>query len=115
MKKYSIISNKKRSELIERVVTKGESISKVAKQIRMKLPSAKSIIRTFKKSGKVFDKKILISRKINYKKTDLSETDHQRGLSSQTEEKLEINKAFEKALKRRETRAKYSFKTRRNK
>ena len=89
MKKYSIISNKKRSELIERVVTNGESVSKVAQKLRMKLPSAKSIIRTFKKSGKVFDKKILISRKINYKKADLSETDHQRGLSSQTEEKLE--------------------------
>jgi hypothetical protein len=89
MKKYSIISNKKRSELIERVVKSGESVSRVAKQLRMKLPSAKSIIRTFKKSGKVFDKKKVISRKLNNKKTELSETEHQSDSSSQSEEKIE--------------------------
>jgi len=72
MKKYSIISNKKRSELIERVVKNGESVSKVSKQLRMKLPSAKSIIRTFKKCGKIFDKKKVISRKLKCKKADLS-------------------------------------------
>lgn len=72
MKKYSIISNKKRSELIERVVKNGESVSKVSKQLRMKLPSAKSIIRTFKKSGKIFEKKKIISKKLNKKKTELS-------------------------------------------
>jgi CRISPR/Cas system-associated protein endoribonuclease Cas2 len=72
MKKYSIISNKKRSELIERVFKNGESVSKVSKQLRMKLPSAKSIIRTFKKSGKIFDKKKIISKKLNNKKNELS-------------------------------------------
>jgi CRISPR/Cas system-associated protein endoribonuclease Cas2 len=72
MKKYSIISNKKRSELIERVVKNGESVSKVSKQLRTKLPSAKSIIRTFKKSGKIFDKKKIISKKLNNKKAELS-------------------------------------------
>jgi CRISPR/Cas system-associated protein endoribonuclease Cas2 len=72
MKKYSIISNKKRSELIERVVKNGESVSKVSKQLRMKLPSAKSIIRTFKKSGKIFDKKKIITKKLNNKKAEIS-------------------------------------------
>jgi hypothetical protein len=68
MKKYSIISNKKRNELIERVFKNGESVSSVSKKLRMKLPSAKSIIRTFKKSGKIFNKKNVISRKLNSKK-----------------------------------------------
>jgi hypothetical protein len=87
MKKYSIISNKKRNELLERVIKNGESVSRVSKQLRMKLPSAKSIIRTFKKSGKVFDKKRYISRKLNNKKAEISETDHQSDLSSIIEEK----------------------------
>ena len=49
MKKYAIISNKKRNELVTRVAINGESVSRVFKQLRMKKPSAKSIIRTFKK------------------------------------------------------------------
>lgn len=53
----------------------------------MKLPSAKSIIRTFKKSGKIFDKKKVISRKLNGKRVELSDTDHQSELSSQSYEK----------------------------
>ena len=85
MKKYSIISNKKRNELIERVVKNGESVSRVSKQLRMKLPSAKSIIRTFKKSGKIFDKKKVISRKLNGKKAELSETDQQSEVLSISE------------------------------
>lgn len=76
MKKYAIISNKKRNELIERVVKNGQSVSKVSKQLRMKLPSAKSIIRTFKKSGKIFDKKKIINRTIKAKKSDLSQTEN---------------------------------------
>ncbi len=87
MKKYAIISNKKRSELIERVVKNNESVSRVAKQLRMKLPSAKSIIRTYKKSGKIFDKKKIISRKLRCKRTDLSETEHQSDVSLQTQDK----------------------------
>jgi hypothetical protein len=76
MKKYAIISNKKRNELIERVVKSGESVSRVSKQLRMKLPSAKSIIRTYKKNGKIFDKKKIINRKIICKRSDLSETEN---------------------------------------
>lgn len=76
MKKYAVISNKKRSELIERVVKSGESVSRVSKQLRMKLPSAKSIIRTFKKSGKIFDKKKIINRKIKSKRGELSDTEN---------------------------------------
>ncbi len=72
MKKYAIISNKKRNELIVRVAQNGESVSRVAKQLRMKLPSAKSILRTYKKSGKIFDKKRIINRGIKTKKQDLS-------------------------------------------
>lgn len=49
-------------------------MSRVSKQLRMKLPSAKSIIRTYKKSGKIFDKKKIINRKIKSKKSDLTET-----------------------------------------
>lgn len=76
MKKYAIISNKKRNELIERVVKSGESVSRVSKQLRMKLPSAKSIIRTYKKNGKIFDKKKIINRKIICKRNNLSETEN---------------------------------------
>ncbi len=56
----------------------------MSKQLRMKLPSAKSIIRTFKKSGKIFDKKKVISRKLNGKRAELSDTDNQSELSSQS-------------------------------
>jgi hypothetical protein len=48
----------------------------------MKLPSAKSIIRTYKKCGKIFDKKKVINRKINSKRGELSETEHQSDISS---------------------------------
>lgn len=92
MKKYAIISNKKRNELIERVVKSGESVSRVSKQLRMKLPSAKSIIRTYKKNGKIFDKKKIINRKIISKRSDLSETENhscvQMSQGSKMEEKL---------------------------
>lgn len=71
MKKYAVISNKKRNELIERVVKNGESVSKVSKQLRMKLPSAKSIIRTFKKSGKIFDKKKIVPLRLRCRKIEL--------------------------------------------
>ena len=77
MKKYAIISNKKRNELVLRVAVNGESVSRVAKQLRMKLPSAKSILRTYKKSGRIFDKKKAINRGIRTKKPEQSETDHQ--------------------------------------
>lgn len=96
MKKYAIISNKKRNELIERVVLNGESVSRVSKQLRMKLPSAKSIIRTYKKTGKIFDKKKIINRKSNCKKTDLSETDNQSFLVSESEEKVVKEEILEK-------------------
>lgn len=74
MKKYAVISNKKRNELITRVAINGESVSRVAKQLRMKLPSAKSILRTSKKSGRVFDKKKVINRGIRPKKPQIAET-----------------------------------------
>jgi hypothetical protein len=77
MKKYAVISNKKRNELITRVAIDGESVSRVAKQLRMKLPSAKSILRTYKKSGRVFDKKKVINRGIRPKKPQIPETDFQ--------------------------------------
>jgi hypothetical protein len=43
----------------------------------MKLPSAKSILRTYKKLGKIFDKKRVINRRPKDKKNELSYTDHQ--------------------------------------
>ena len=98
MKKYSIISNKKRRELIERVIKNGESVSKVSKQLRMKLPSAKSILRTFKKSGKIFDKKKVYSRTLINKKTESSETDNQSEVLSISEEKREEKVVKEEPL-----------------
>lgn len=89
MKKYAIISNKKRNELIVRVAQNGESVSRVAKQLRMKLPSAKSILRTYKKSGKIFDKKRIINRGIKTKKHDLSETDHHNSQELSKTDKIE--------------------------
>lgn len=100
MKKYSIISNKKRSELIERVIENGESVSKVSKQLRMKLPSAKSIIRTFKKSGKIFDKKKVISKKPFSKKIELSETEHQSDNLSENLEKRDEKVVKEETLEK---------------
>jgi hypothetical protein len=41
----------------------------------MKLSSAKSILRTYKKSGRIFDKKRIINRGIRTKKQDLFETE----------------------------------------
>lgn len=66
----------------------------------MKLPSAKSIIRTYKKTGKVFDKKKIINRKSNCKKTDLSETDNQSHIMSESYEKVEEKIVKEEIIKK---------------
>jgi hypothetical protein len=54
----------------------------------MKLPSAKSILRTYKKSGKVFDKKKAINRRVKAAKTNLTDTDHQTSNSESKEKSL---------------------------
>ena len=55
--KYDTISNQKRQQLLERVLQNKESIKIVADELEIKFPSAKSIIRTFKKTGRIFNKK----------------------------------------------------------
>ena len=51
----------------------------------MKLPSAKSILRTYKKSGKIFDKKNAINRRVKSAKITLIDTDHQTLFSDSKE------------------------------
>lgn len=65
-------------------------------QIRIKLPSAKSIIRTYKKLGKVFDKKKIINRKVRSKKSELSETENQ--LFSEEFKEKAVEEAKEKNI-----------------
>lgn len=55
----------------------------------MKLPSAKSIIRTYKKSGKIFDKKKIINRKLIPKKNDLSDTENHSCGDDPIQEKID--------------------------
>lgn len=55
--KYSIISNEKRAILLDRVFKNKEPVKLVALELKLKLPSAKSIVRTYKKTGRIFNKK----------------------------------------------------------
>lgn len=54
----------------------------------MKLPSAKSILRTYKKTGKVFDKKKVINRRPRGKKVIVLETDNQTSNSESKEKSI---------------------------
>jgi hypothetical protein len=58
-------------------------VTKVSKQLRMKVPSAKSIIRSFKKTGKIFDKKSAIDKRRGTKRGELSDTEQEVALSSE--------------------------------
>ncbi len=69
----------------------------------MKLPSAKSIIRTYKKCGKIFDKKRIINRKIKCKKSDLSETENHSCISFSQEEKVDEKLVKEETMEKGQT------------
>ena len=57
MTKYSIVSEQKRKLFIKAVAEDNNGLTKMAKKFRIKLSTAKSIIRVFRKSGKILKKK----------------------------------------------------------
>lgn len=69
----------------------------------MKLPSAKSIIRTYKKLGKIFDKKKIINRKTSTKKTDLSQTENHSCILSSSEEKMDEKQVKQETIEKGQT------------
>lgn len=73
--KYAIIPNEKRAILLERVLIDKESIKIVADDLKIKFPSAKSIIRTYKKTGRIFNKKKLrkVPTNINEREEEMNQ------------------------------------------
>lgn len=65
MAKYSVVTLEKRTELINNVHNLGKGLTKIAKKLRIKLSTAKSILRIYRKSGKILPKK---SKVLNTKK-----------------------------------------------
>jgi transposase len=57
MTKYSIVSEQKRKLFIKSVAVDNKGLTKMAKKFRIKLSTAKSIIRVFRKTGKILKKK----------------------------------------------------------